>query len=131
MDRIAQQQLDAREKKISSIRTRADADQRSREVRAKLLELIGGLPEPRTPLNARVVSSVKNSAYTMERLYFESMPHYYVTAVLYRPNEAGRYPGVLLSAGHTTLGKTESHRMAANLAAKGFVALTYDPLGLG
>ena len=38
---------------------------------------------------------------------------------------------VLMSAGHTTLGKTENHKMAANLAAKGFVALAYDPVGLG
>ncbi|HYM12333.1 MAG TPA: acetylxylan esterase, partial [Bryobacterales bacterium] len=56
---------------------------------------------------------------------------YYVTANLYRPNKPGRYPAVLMSAGHTTLGKTENHVMAAHLAAKGFVALAYDPVGLG
>jgi dienelactone hydrolase len=67
----------------------------------------------------------------MENVIFESLPGFYITANLYRPNEAGRYPAVLMSAGHTTTGKTENHRMAAQLAAKGFVALAPDPIGLG
>jgi hypothetical protein len=131
MNRIAQEQLSRREAEIAEIRTPADADRRKARVRAKLLEIIGGLPDYRGPLNARVTGRLANSSYTLEKIIFESLPRYYVTANLYRPNQPGRYPAVLMSAGHTTLGKTENHRMAANLAAKGFVALAYDPVGLG
>jgi hypothetical protein len=44
LDRIAQQQLDERERAIAAVRTRADADRRKAKVRLKLTELIGGLP---------------------------------------------------------------------------------------
>jgi hypothetical protein len=131
MDRIAQEQLTQRNAAVAKIRTRVDAERRRQWIRSKLLEIIGGLPEYRGPLNARVLGRLENRHYTMEKVIFESLPKYYVTANLYRPNEPGRYPAVLMSAGHTTLGKTENHRMAANLAAKGFVALAYDPVGLG
>jgi dienelactone hydrolase len=131
MDGIAQQQLAQRESMIDSIRSAADADRRRQWVRAKLLEIIGGLPDYHGPLNARVTGRLRNDSYTLEKVIFESLPHYFVTANLYRPNQPGRYPAVLMSAGHTTLGKTENHRMSANLAAKGFVALAYDPVGLG
>jgi len=131
MDGIAQQQLARREAAIALIHDVAAAAQRQKWVRAKLLEIIGGLPEYRGPLNARVTARIANASYTLEKVIFESLPHFYVTANLYRPNAAGKYPAVLLSAGHTALGKTENHRIAANLAAKGFVALAYDPIGLG
>ena len=131
MDQIAQQQLTRRESAIAEIRTTADAERRKEWVRARLLEQLGGLPDYRGPLNARVTARFTNDAYTLEKVIFESLPRFFVTANLYRPNQPGRYPAVLMSAGHTTLGKTENHRMAANLAAKGFVALAYDPAGLG
>jgi len=131
MDRIAQEHLARRESSIAEIRTTADAEQRRQGVRAKLLEILGGLPDYQGPLNARVTGRLSNASYTLEKVIFESLPRYYVTANLYRPSQPGRYPAVLMSAGHTTLGKTENHRMAANLAAKGFVALAYDPVGLG
>ena len=131
MNRIAQQQLGKREAAIAQIRTTAEADRRRQFVRSKLMEIIGGLPDYRGPLNARITGTLTNPDYTLEKVIFESLPHYYVTANLYRPNQPGRFPAVLMSAGHTTLGKTENHKMAANLAAKGFVALAYDPVGLG
>jgi hypothetical protein len=131
MDQIAQQQLAQRESAIAQVGAVAAAEQRQKWVRAKLLELIGGLPDYHGPLNARTTGRLTNPSYTLEKVIFESLPSYYVTANLYRPNQPGRYPAVLMSAGHTTLGKTENHRIAANLAAKGFVALAYDPVGLG
>lgn len=131
MDRMAQKQLDSREKAIAGVRTKAQADRRKQWVRAKLLALIGGLPRYAGPLNARVTGRLGNNSYTLEKVIFESLPGYFVTANLYLPKEPGRHPAVLLSAGHTTLGKTENYRIGANLAAKGFVALAYDPVGLG
>jgi cephalosporin-C deacetylase-like acetyl esterase len=131
MDQIAQRQLTTREQSIAAIATQADAARRKEQVRARLLDLLGGLPDYQGPLNARVTGRIANSSYTIEKVIFESLPHYFVTADLYRPNQPGRYPAVLMSAGHTMLGKTENHIMAASLASKGFVALAYDPVGLG
>ncbi len=131
MDRIAQQELDQREKDIAAIHSVAEAEGRKRTVRAKFLGIIGGLPDYSGPLNARVTGSIQAESYTIEKVIFESLPSFYVTANLYRPNERGRYPGILLQAGHTQEGKPEGQRLAANLALKGFVVLAFDPVGQG
>jgi dienelactone hydrolase len=131
MDRIAQQELDQRAKTIAGIHTTADAEARKKFVRAKLFELIGGLPNYSGPLNARVTGRVQNDLFTIEKVMFESLPGFFVTANVYRPNQPGRYPAVLLTAGHTQQGKPESQIIGANLAAKGFVALAFDPIGQG
>ena len=131
LDRIAQQQLDARERAIAAIHTPADADRRKAMVRAKLTELIGGLPDYTGPLNARVTGRLQSNTHTIEKVIFESLPGFYITANLYKPNTPGRYPAVLIPSGHTQEGKPETQTIAANLAAKGFIALAYDPIGQG
>jgi cephalosporin-C deacetylase-like acetyl esterase len=131
LDRIAQHQLDDRERAIAAIRTPADADQRKAKVRAMLTQLIGGLPAYNGPLHARVTGRLQSETHTIEKVIFESLPGFYITANLYRPNAGGRYPAVLVPAGHTQEGKPEAQIVAANLAAKGFIALAYDPIGQG
>jgi cephalosporin-C deacetylase-like acetyl esterase len=131
MDQIAQQQLQRRENAIAEIHSVADAERRKRFVRETFLSLLGGLPDYNGPLNARVTGHIQSENYTIEKVIFESMPGFYVTANLYRPSQPGRYPGVLLQAGHTQEGKPEGQRLAANLALKGFVVLAFDPIGQG
>jgi cephalosporin-C deacetylase-like acetyl esterase len=131
LDGIAQQQLDDRERAVAAIRTRADADRRMAMVRAKLIALIGGLPTYDGPLHARVTGSLQSDTHTIEKVIFESLPGFYITGNLYRPNTPGRYPAVLVPSGHTQEGKPETQIVAANLAAKGFIALAYDPIGQG
>ncbi|MEK7408449.1 MAG: acetylxylan esterase [Acidobacteriota bacterium] len=131
MDSIAQEQLDRRAAEIAKIRTVADAERRKQLVRAKLLELNGGLPDYNGPLNPQVTGRLEHPGYSIEKVIFESLPRVHVTANLYRPNQPGRYPGVLLPLGHWEQGKPGPQRIAANLALKGFVVLVYDPLGQG
>lgn len=131
MDNIAQRQLDAREVKINAIITTEQAEGRKVYVRAKILELIGGLPDYSGPLNARVTGTVKQPGFFIEKIIFESLPHVFVTANLYRPSQPGKYPGVLLPLGHWEYGKPAVQQIAGNLALKGFVVLTYDPIGQG
>src|SRR6266699_655687 len=131
MDQIAQQQLERREKAIAEIHTVAGAQRRKHVVREKLMELLGGLPDYNGPLNPRITGRIQNESYTIEKVIFESLPGYFVTANLYRPNQSGRYPGILLQSGHTQEGKPEGQRLAANLALKGFVVLAFDPVGQG
>src|SRR4051794_2694182 len=131
LDRIAQQQLDDRERAIGAVRTRADADRRKALVRAKVTELIGGVPTCNGALHARVTGRLQSDTHTIEEVIFASLPGFYITANLYRPNTPGRYPAVLVPSGHTQEGKPETQIVAANLAAKGFIALSYDPIGQG
>src|SRR5512143_3194091 len=99
LDRIAQQQLDQRERAIAAIREKAAADRRREFVRAKLLELLGGLPAYNGPLNARRTGQIPDDGYTIDKVLFESLPGFHVSGNLYRPNQPGRYPGVLVPAG--------------------------------
>jgi len=131
LDEIAQKQLDQREKTIAAIRTVADADKRRKLVREKMLQILGGLPDYTGPLNARITGRLERGSYTIEKVIFESLPGFYVTGNLYKPKQPGRYPAVLVPAGHTQEGKPEPQILASNLAMKGFVAFAYDPIGQG
>jgi cephalosporin-C deacetylase-like acetyl esterase len=131
MDGMAQAQLQQRTDRILAVTTLEQAQERKRLVRAKLLEDIGGLPDYHGPLHARITGVIRNDSYTVEKVIYESLPGFYITADVYRPNQPGRYPGVLLQSGHTQEGKPENQRVAANLALKGFVVLCFDPIGQG
>jgi cephalosporin-C deacetylase-like acetyl esterase len=131
MDRIAQEQLQRRETGIAKVRNVADAERRKKWVRQTFLSLLGGLPGYSGPLNPRITGRIQAGNYAIEKIIFESLPGFYVTANLYRPSRPGRFPGILLQAGHTQEGKPEGQRLAANLALKGFVVLAFDPVGQG
>lgn len=131
MDHIAQHQLDERDAAVAAVQSVSDAEQRQKVVREKAMAAMGGLPDYHGPLNARVTGHIQADGYVIDKVIFESLPHFYVTANLYRPNRPGRYPGVLLQSGHVAEGKPESQRVAANLALKGFVVFAFDPIGQG
>lgn len=75
---------------------------RAEEVRRVLLVTMGLWPLPaRTPLNAVVHGRIKQDDYTVEKVYFESVPGFFVTGNLYRPKgKPGRLPAVLSPHGH-------------------------------
>jgi dienelactone hydrolase len=131
LDAIAQKQLKARAAVIDGIKDPTGARERNAAVRARLLSLIGGLPEARGPLNARVTRTTPRSGYVIEHVMFESLPGFFVTANLYRPVRAGRHPAVLMSMGHWESGKAAGQLLAVNLVRRGFVVLAYDPVGQG
>jgi len=131
MDGIAQKHLKDRRETIAAIRDTAAAQSRQAATRAKYLELIGGLPQYKGPLNARVTGTIDEGSYLIEKVLYESLPRYFVTGNVYRPKAAGRYPAVLLSLGHWNEGKSATQMIAANLALNGFVVLAYDPMGQG
>lgn len=133
IDRIALQMLDDREKQIAGISTREQIASRQRLIREKILKSIGGLPE-RTPLNAKVVGTLKRSGYRIEKIIFESQPRFYVTANLYLPETGNApYPGILMPLGHERGGKAHDawQRLAITFARNGFVILLYEPVSQG
>jgi dienelactone hydrolase len=128
---IADGQLKERADVVAGIRDEAAARTRQTEVRARILSLIGGLPDYRGPLNARVIKTTRREGFAIDHVLFESLPGYYVTANLYRPIGTGRHPAILMSMGHWDSGKAAGQLLSANLARKGFVVLAYDPVGQG
>lgn len=92
MDHIAQKQLDEREAAIVEIRTQEQAEARKKYVRDKILELIGGLPDYDGPLNAKVLGRLDNDKFSIEKVIYESLPRFHVTANLYLPKTEGRRP---------------------------------------
>jgi len=97
-------------------------------------ELIGGLPEMRAPLNAKVTGAFERPGYRVENLVFESLPGFRVTANLYVPTRGeGPFPAVLGVAGHSDNGKASATYQHAwiSLVRRGYVVLAYDPPGQG
>lgn len=91
---------------------------RAEEVRRRMLVAFGLWPLPtKTPLNAVVHGRIDRPEYTVEKVYFESYPGFFVTGNLYRPKGAkGKSPAVLLPHGHHTNGRfnEESEQTARN-----------------
>jgi dienelactone hydrolase len=131
LNELAQQQLHDRAKVIAAIRDTSAAQARQKDVRTRILALIGGLPEYRGPLNARVTKTTRRDGFAIDHVIFETLPGYFVTANLYRPDGTGRHPAILMSMGHWDSGKAAGQLLSSNLARKGFVVLAYDPVGQG
>src|SRR5687768_6080523 len=69
---------------------------RASYLREHILSTAGLLPMPeKTPLNASVFGDLKRTDYTVSKVYFESVPGFFVTGNLYRPNGAGPFPAIL------------------------------------
>ncbi len=75
---------------------------RSVKIRRDLRMALGLTPPPtRTPLHPVVHGRIDMGEYTIEKVYFQSMPGFYVTGNLYRPKSTEcRMPGVLCPHGH-------------------------------
>jgi cephalosporin-C deacetylase-like acetyl esterase len=132
LDGIANSELDARKRAIAQIQTRADAERRVAMVRAKILGLIGGLPESRGPVAVKQFGTLSSDGFHVEKIAYESLPGFWVTADLYVPaTGGGPFPAVLLSPGHGAAGKLEDWTWGSNLARMGIMALAYDPFGQG
>ncbi|MCL4203953.1 MAG: acetylxylan esterase [Pirellulaceae bacterium] len=75
---------------------------RKEYVRRQILVAAGLWPMPtKTPLNAVFHGKIDCGRYTVEKVYFESAPGFFVTGNLYRPKDIqSRVPGVMFAHGH-------------------------------
>lgn len=132
MEREGLAMVEARKRSLDVASPEALA-RRRQYVREYMLASMGGLPE-RTPLNARTVGTIARDGYRIEKVIFESQPNLQVTANLYLPaTGAGPYPAVLFALGHERESKAfpEDQQILGTLARRGYVALTWDPIGQG
>lgn len=132
LSRIAFDALDQREAAFEEIQTAEQIAEYQASMKAFFVRQLGGWPE-RTPLNPRVVGTLDKGDYRVEKIIFESRPHFYVTGLLFLPAERGPYPGVLMPCGHSRGGKdSEAYQKAAILlATNGLSCFLYDPIGQG
>ena len=89
--------------------------------RVKVATGVWPLPE-RTPLNPVIYGKVQRDGFTVEKVYFESMPGHFVTGLLFRPADGKanvKRPAVLCPHGHG--GRMQDHGQVnmAKLIASG------------
>lgn len=113
-----------------------DWNRRAAHLKELILASAGLMPMPeRSPLNAQVFGDVKHPDYIVSKVYFESLPGFFVAGNLYRPVGAGPFPAVLSPHGHWAYGRLENSATASvpgraiTLARQGFVVFTYDMAG--
>lgn len=138
--------------------SKVDWEKRRKDLRTQVLVAAGLWPLPdRGPVSATIHGRIEREGYTVEKVYFASLPGHYVSGNLYRPggNKAERKrPVVLLPHGHWANGRfhdagpAEANRqieagaerhtdnarfflqaMGAQLARMGCVAFHYDMIG--
>jgi len=102
-------------------------------VRARVAADLGDLRFDQ-PVRARGVSRYERPGYVVENVLFESLPGWDVNASVYLP-DAGvwppPWPAIIVPVGHSS--KTgESYQIPAQVFARsGYVAVTFDPPGMG
>lgn len=90
-------------------------------LRVQILFAAGLWPMPeKPPLNARIWNRIERDGYTVEKVWFQSLPGFYVGGSLYRPIDPKpkSHPGVISPHGHARLGRL-SESEAASYQARG------------
>lgn len=133
-------------------------ERRADFLRHQVLVALGLWPmPPKTPLNPVIHSKIDRDGYTIEKVFFASMPGHYVSGNLYRPKgRGGKLPGMLCPYGHWPNGRfiwnseekidqemesgaeqtpegarTPLQARCAMLARMGCVVFQYDMVGYG
>jgi len=123
---------DDRQKAWDAIQDQRELLKTQDELRQKLLQMIGGLPAVKTDLHPRVTGKIQMDGFSVEKLIFQSLPGVYVTALVYVPDDRSKkHPAVLVPAGHAPDGKFHYQSLSQRLAARGYVVISWDPVGQG
>lgn len=87
---------------FTPVTDRAEWAARREQIRNRILLAAGLLPMPeRTPLRAVIHGRVERDDYTIDKVFFESLPGHFVTGNLYLPKRfSGKIPGILCPHGH-------------------------------
>ena len=130
---LAARAYEVRNREIAKLTTPAAVRARQQWVRETFWKLAGGMPR-RTPLNTRTTGAFERDGYRVEKLVYESVPNFHITANLYVPSTGKPpFPGVLFQMGHTRNGKAGDtyQRCCQGLARLGYLVLGFDPMGQG
>ena len=120
------------------VASKAEWQQRAAAIREQVLVSCGLWPLPeKSPLQAKVFGRVEREGYSVEKVYFQSHPGFYVGGNLYRPLGRGKgpFPGVLNPHGHWNPGRLVDEKSGSvparciNFARQGMVAFSWDMVG--
>ncbi len=120
------------------MRTKGDWETRAESIRNQVLVSCGLWPMPeKTALNAKIFGKVIRDGYSVEKVYFESYPGFFVAGNVYRPigKGAGPFPAILNPHGHWDNGRMANEKEGSiaarciHFAREGMIALTYDMAG--
>ena len=141
--------LAERRANVAGLQSETDWHHRSADVREKFSQIFDYASQSDTPLNATVTKRTVHPTMnaTVEMLYFESRPGFFVTAGLWLPADdapgkdpiTGKRAGILFASGHSCQAWRrldepdyfDYHFLLLQLVRKGFVVLAYDPPGQG
>ncbi|HIC88812.1 MAG TPA: acetyl xylan esterase, partial [Anaerolineae bacterium] len=112
-------------------------EQRAAQLRRHILIVTGLWPMPeKTPLNAKIYDRIDHEDYSIEKVYFESYPGFYVTGNLYRPKgKRAPFPAIISPHGHWLGGRIQNSDVNSvpargiSFARQGYVVFTYDMVG--
>jgi Acetyl xylan esterase (AXE1) len=128
----AWRQDDERRKSWEALRTENELLHLQEELRNRLLNMLGGLPTQKTPLNPRITGRLEMKGFHVEKLIFESLPGVYVSALVYVPEDRNqKNPAVLVPSGHAAKGKAYYQRLCQHLVQRGYIVINWDPVGEG
>lgn len=87
--------------------TKEEWAKRRQQVREQIVVATGLWPMPeKTPLKPVIHGKIERDDYTIEKVFFASMPGHYVSGNLYRPKgKSGKLPAVLFAHGHWANGR--------------------------
>lgn len=123
-----------RDRTLAAITSKQQVQARQQRVRDRFIAELGGLPTTKSPLKAQVTGTIDREGYTIEKVIFESLPGYKVTANLYLPKSGKKpFPAVLGTAGHSATGKAGETYQAVwvSLARRGWAVFAFDPPAQG
>lgn len=120
------------------IDSREEWQARAREIREQVLLSCGLWPMPKkTPLEVHVFGKIEREGYSIEKVYFQPLPGFYLAGNLYRPLGRGKgsFPAILNPHGHWNEGRLADNKdgsVAArciSFARQGMIAFSYDMVG--
>lgn len=116
--------------------TLAEWEKRAAAIRQHILVCAGLWPLPaKTPLKAQIFGRIEREGYAVEKVFFESLPGFFVCGNLYRPLGEGPFPAIACPHGHWPRGRLENTELGSiagrciNFARQGLVAFSYDMVG--
>ncbi|HOX55518.1 MAG TPA: hypothetical protein PLC99_01375 [Verrucomicrobiota bacterium] len=125
-------------REFPNIVSREDWQLRAKAIREQVLVSCGLWPMPhKTPLQSQVFGKMERDGYSVEKVYLQTLPGFYLGGNLYRPlgRGPGPFPAILNPHGHWKEGRLAdgtNGSVAArciSFARQGMIAFSYDMVG--
>jgi len=123
---------DSRRNVLENLRDEKSLFDLRSDIKTKVINMIGGLPQEKSPLNAKTTGTIQMDGFHIEKLVYESFPGFHVTALVYVPeNNSQKHPAVLVPCGHSPNGKIHYQALCQRLVQRGYLVICWDPVGQG